>query len=140
MEKVFEIYIKTAQERLWEAIADSEMRLRVLLPPGYDGDIPEATGERVEVDPPQRLVERMVAEWSEEVKREGPSRVTWEIAAVGSSCQLKVTHDELREDASDELYDGWPMILSAMKTLLETGEHLDTPATLRFSEAAEAVT
>ena len=53
------------------------------------------------------------------------SRVTWEIEPVGDSCRLTVTHDQLREGANDQLYGGWPMILSGLKTLLETGESLD---------------
>ena len=64
--------------------------------------------------------------------RERTSRVTWEIEPVGDSCRLTVTHDELREDANDELYGGWPMILSGLKTLLETGELLTTPGSLRY--------
>jgi hypothetical protein len=52
---------------------------------------------------------------------------------VGTSCRLRVTHDELREGANDELYGGWTMILSALKTFLETGEYIDTTATLRFA-------
>ncbi len=75
----------------------------------------------------------LVAKWSEEVEREGTSRVTWEIEPVGTSCRLTVTHDQLREGANDELYGGWPMILSALKTLLESGKALDTPATLRYA-------
>ena len=47
-----------------------------------------------------------------------------------------MTHDELREGANDEIYGGWPMILSGLKTLLETGELLTTPGSLRYSEAA----
>jgi len=46
-----------------------------------------------------------------------------------------VTHDQLGEDANSELYGGWPMILSGLKTLLETGEDLDTPGSLRYSGA-----
>jgi hypothetical protein len=49
-----------------------------------------------------------------------------------------VTHDELREGANAELYGGWPMILSGLKTLLETGESLTTPGSLRYSGASEA--
>ena len=131
MEKVFEIYIKTTPERLWEAIVDGPVKL--LLPPGYEGGPPEAEGENVEVDPPRRLVQTMLAKWSEEVEREGRSRITYEIEPVGTSCRLTVTHDQLREGANDELYGGWPMILSALKTKLETGEALDTPASLRFA-------
>jgi uncharacterized protein YndB with AHSA1/START domain len=132
MEKVFEIYIKTTPERLWEAITDGTP-MKVLVGPDYEGDPPPSSGEPIEEDPPRRLVQRMVAEWSEDVKREGPSRITWEIEPVGTSCRLRVIHDELREGANDELYGGWPMILSGLKSLLETGEYIDTPATLRFS-------
>ena len=72
------------------------------------------------------------------MKAEGTSRVTWEIEPVGDSCRLVVTHDQLREGANDELYGGWPMILSGLKTLLETGEKLTTPGSLRYSDATAA--
>jgi hypothetical protein len=62
--------------------------------------------------------------------------VTWEIEPVGTSCRLTVTHDQLPADANAELYGGWPMILSGLKTLLETGELLDTPGSLRYSSAS----
>ncbi len=150
MEKVFEIYIRTTPERLWEAITDPEIRSKYnfgtqvstdwtpgshfeVSHPNADGPLGE--GENLEVDPPRRLVQSMVALWSDEVKSEGTSRVTWEIEPVGDSCRLTVTHDELREGANDELYGGWPMILSGLKTLLETGEHLTTPGSLQYSQA-----
>ncbi len=47
-----------------------------------------------------------------------------------------MTHDQLREDAHDELYGGWPQILSGLKTLLETGETLTTPGSLLYSQSA----
>jgi hypothetical protein len=88
------------------------------------------------VDPPRRLVQTMTALWGEDVKREGPSRITWEIATIGTdSCRLTVTHDQLREGANDQLYGGWPMILSGLKTLLETGELLTTPGSLLYATA-----
>ena len=71
------------------------------------------------------------------MKAEGTSRVTWEIEPVGDSCRLTVTHDQLREGANDQLYGGWPMILSGLKTLLETGELLTTPGSLRTPRLAE---
>src|SRR6266540_1312536 len=147
MEKVFEIYIKTTPERLWEAITDTELRSRYSFgsrvssdyTPGsrHEATGPDGTGvwvegENLEVDPPRRLVQSMTALWSHEVKDEGTSRVTYEIEQVGDSCRLTVVHDELREGANDELYGGWPMILSGLKTLLETGELLTTPASQRF--------
>jgi uncharacterized protein YndB with AHSA1/START domain len=150
MEKVFEIYIKTTPERLWEAITDSEMRSKYSFGTGIKSDwtpgsryqavhpagVEIAEGENLEVDPPHRLVQSFRALWSEDVKNEGWSRVTWEIEPVGDSCRLTVTHDELREGANNELYGGWPMILSGLKTLLETGELLTTPGSLMYADSA----
>ncbi len=45
-----------------------------------------------------------------------------------------MTHDQLREDAHDEVYGGWPQILSGLKTLLETCETLTTPGSLLYSQ------
>jgi uncharacterized protein YndB with AHSA1/START domain len=148
MEKVFEIYIKTTPERLWEAITNPELRrvytfgvgVRSDWTPGsrYEGVSPLApapilAGENLEVDPPRRLVQSYNALWSDDVKREGTSRVTWEIERIEDSCRLTVTHDQLRPGANAELYGGWPMILSGLKTLLETGEKLTTPGSLRYA-------
>jgi uncharacterized protein YndB with AHSA1/START domain len=148
MEKVFEIYIRTTPERLWEAIVDPEIRSKYNFGAGVESDwkvgspvvmgSPKAggllgEGEVLEVDPPRRLVHTLVALWSDEVKSEGASRVTWEIEPVADSCRLTVTHDELREGANPELYGGWPMILSGLKTWLETGELLTTPGSLMYS-------
>ena len=57
--------------------------------------------------------------------------------SYGDSCLLKITHDQLREDANNQLYGGWPMLLSGIKTLLETGETLTTPGSLRWQEGAK---
>jgi uncharacterized protein YndB with AHSA1/START domain len=147
---VFEIYIKTTPERLWEAITSEQMRKRYSFGVGTVSDWSEgseyrsavpgvidiASGENLEVDPPRRLIQSFNALWSEDVQREGTSRVIWEIEPVGTSCRLRVTHDQLGEGANNELYGGWPMILSGLKTLLETGEDLDTPGSLRYSGAA----
>ena len=92
-----------------------------------------AEGENLDVDPPRLLVQSFTAKWSEEIEGEGASRVTWEIEPVEDSCRLTVTHDHLREGANGELYGGWPMILSGLKTLLETGDTLTTPGSLRWS-------
>ena len=146
MEKVFEIYIKTTPERLWGAITDREMRRKYTFGATVNSDWTPGSryaafgretlifeGENLEVDPPRRLVQSFRALWGEDVKSEGASRVTWEIQQVGDSCRLTVIHDQLREAANGQLYGGWPMILSGLKTLLETGEMLTTPGSLRFA-------
>ena len=148
MEKVYEIYIRTTPERLWEAITDPDIRAKYQFgmvttsdwtvgsrieqgSPKADGLLGEGTV--LEADPPRRLVHTMVALWGEDVKREGESRVTWEIQPIEDSCRLTVTHDQLREGANDQLYGGWPMILSGLKTWLESGELLTTPGSLMYS-------
>jgi uncharacterized protein YndB with AHSA1/START domain len=151
MEKVFEIYIKTTPERLWQAITDTDLRAKYKFGVGTRSDwtpgsryeavhpgagISIAEGENLEVEPPRRLVQSFNALWSDDVKNEGTSRVTWEIEQVEDSCRLTVTHDQLREDANDEIYGGWPQILSGLKTLLETGEELTTPGSLMYAQAS----
>ena len=148
---VYEIFIKTTPERLWEAITNPEMRAKYSFGVGTDSDwtagseytsgvpgvIDIATGENLEVDPPRRLVQTFTALWSDEVKAAGASRVTWQIEPVGDdSCRLTVVHDQLPKGANPELYGGWMMILSGLKTLLESGELLTTPGSLRYSQAA----
>jgi uncharacterized protein YndB with AHSA1/START domain len=150
---VYEIYIKTTAERLWEAITNPEIRSKYSFGVGTTSDwtpgsryqatspmspTPISEGENLEVDPPRRLVQSYMALWSEDVKREGISRVTWEIEPVGDSCRLLVTHDQLRDDANDQIYGGWPMILSGLKTWLETGELLTTPGSLMYVGTPEA--
>jgi uncharacterized protein YndB with AHSA1/START domain/DNA-binding transcriptional ArsR family regulator len=149
---VFEIYIKTTPERLWAAITDPKLRAKYSFgvethsdwTPGstYTAAVPGvvdiAAGENLEVDPPRRLVQSFNALWSDDVKAAGTSRVTWEIIPVGDSCQLTVIHDQLPETARAELYGGWPMILSGLKTLLETGESLTTPGSLLYSQGQAA--
>lgn len=148
MEKIFEIYIKTTPERLWEAITDSGIRSNYQFGNTFEADWapggkfvmnnakaqePLGEGEILEVDPPRRLVQTMRALWGEDVKAEGTSKITWEIEPVGDSCHLTVTHSDLREGANDQLYGGWPMILSGLKTWLETGEKLTTPGSLMYT-------
>src|SRR5437763_14577461 len=85
MEKVFEIYIKTTPERLWEAITDPELRAKYNFGVGVQSDwtpgssytsvhpgpgLAIAEGENLEVDPPRRLVQSFTALWSEDVKAE----------------------------------------------------------------------
>lgn len=145
---VFEIYIKTTPERLWEAITDPKLRAKFSFgvethsewTPGsrYVASVPGVIditeGENLEVEPPRRLVQSFRALWSEEVQAAGFSRVTWEITPVGDSCRLTVVHDRLPADANPQLYGGWPMVLSGLKTLLETGELLTTPGSLLYMQ------
>ena len=143
---VFEIYIKAAPERIWEAITDPAQRAKFNFGvqtesewttgssyrAGVPGVVAIAEGENLVVDPPRLLVQSFRALWSDVIKAQGTTRVTWEIEQVADSCRLTVVHDQLPDSANAELYGGWPMILSGLKTLLETGELLTTPGSLMY--------
>ncbi|MCU1603007.1 MAG: ArsR family transcriptional regulator [Frankiales bacterium] len=148
MEKVYEIYIKTTPERLWEAITTADIRKHFQFgvtfasdwqagstitmgsaeQPSFLGD-----GEVLESDPPRRLVHTMRCGWNDDVVAEGTTRVTWEITQVEDSVCLTLTHDQLREGCNPQVYGGWPMILSGLKTWLETGEDLTTPGSIMYA-------
>jgi uncharacterized protein YndB with AHSA1/START domain len=147
VEKVFDIYIRTTPQRLWEAITDPDIRARYNFGAYHESDWTEGStyrmvtgatdsplgeGEILEVDPPWRLVQTMRALWGPDVEAEGTSRVTWEIEQIEDTCRLTVNHDQLRDGANEQIYGGWPMILSGLKTWLETGEDLTTPGSLMY--------
>ena len=152
MEKVFEIYIRTTPERLWAAITDPQTRTRFQFGTVIESDwTPKSTyqighpdlpgplvdGTNIEIEPPHRLVQSFHAHWSDGAEAAGTSRVTWEIEAVGDSCRLTVIHDQLPADAAPDLYGGWPMLLSGLKTWLETGTELTTPGSLMYNPTHE---
>lgn len=138
MEKIYEIYIRATPEQVWDAITDIQARNQ--WQPGYDpsGNAPglEAIGKDIEADPPRRLVQTMHAKWNDEVEAEGETRITWEIVQIEDSCHLIVTHDQMRENANNQIYGGWPMILSMLKTHLEGGGLLTTPYTQIYGPQA----
>ena len=110
---VFEIYIKATPERIWQAITDPEQRAKYSFGVSVQSDwAPGSTyragapggfviseGENLVVEPPRLLVQSFTALWSDDVKAQGTTRVTWEIEQVGDSCRLTVVHDRLPETA-----------------------------------------
>jgi uncharacterized protein YndB with AHSA1/START domain len=148
MEREYELYIRTTPELLWQAIIDPAQRAQYhfgtaahstwepgarieVTAPGMDGLLGD--GEVVEADRPRRLVHTMVARWSDEVAAEGASRVTWDLEPIEDTCRLRLVHDRMRDGANEQLYGGWPMILSGLKTWLETGTRLTTPGSRMYS-------
>ena len=147
MEKIYEIYIRTTPERLWEAITDPDERAKyqfgnriesawtvgsAITMTNANAPGPLGDGEILEIDPPHRLVHTLRSRWSPEVEAVGFTRVTWAIEQVEDSCALTVTHDQLPEGCNQEIFGGWPMILSGLKTLIETGGSLTTPGSLMY--------
>jgi uncharacterized protein YndB with AHSA1/START domain/DNA-binding transcriptional ArsR family regulator len=137
---VFAVYIRTTPERVWEGITTSEFTTRYYyssavestwtpgspLVYGIDGE-PHILGEVVESDPPRRLVTTFAAKWDDDVAADEPTRVTWEIEPAGPGVtKVTVVHDGFDGDTATyrSVSEGWPLILSGLKTLLETGQQL----------------
>jgi len=81
----------------------------------------------LEFDPPRRLVHGWRSLYSPELAAEKSSRVTWEIEPQdGGYCLLRVVHDQLEGApmTAEAVSGGWMMVLSGLKTLLETGKPL----------------
>jgi len=131
-------YIRTTQEKLWSALTtDSEFMKRYWFgthcesawKPGAswkmvsrDGSISDA-GAIVEVEPPRRLVIRWRHERNPDLKAEGESLCTMELEPAGAAVKLSILYTIEREPSKliGAVSDGWPKILSNLKSLLENG-------------------
>jgi uncharacterized protein YndB with AHSA1/START domain len=134
---VYVTYISTTPEKLWNALIDPEMtkdywgrhRNASDWKPGskwahedYDSGEQDVVGQVVEADPPKRLV--LTWESSNPTYRgKYPSRVTFLIEPFMGEVRLTVTHEELEPDSPmfHGVSQGWPAVLSSLKTMLETG-------------------
>jgi uncharacterized protein YndB with AHSA1/START domain len=151
---IHEIYIKTSPERLWAAITDPELTRGYFegcaIASSWEVGAPYAyaspagarvRGEIAEVEPLRRLVMTFNLVDDPAAAAEAPSRVTWEIeAAEGGAevCRLTLTHSDFGGLSKTWALTAamWSPIVSGLKTLLETGEKLTTPGSLRYSQAA----
>ncbi|GIK30085.1 MAG: putative transcriptional regulator, ArsR family protein [Chloroflexota bacterium] len=149
---VYEVFIKTTPEQLWNALTQGDItrlyyfgtRVKSDWKPGsayaYHYDSPEAQvmleGEVLEADPPRKLVTTFRPVWNDSPEGQRTSRVTFEIEQLGPACRLVLTHSGLNPDAplTMGIGSGWAQILSGLKTLLETGD----PLVIATPQAEEA--
>jgi uncharacterized protein YndB with AHSA1/START domain len=141
--QVYNVFIRATPEQIWDAITKPEftaqyfhgVHVRSTLEPGTpflqfagDGETVLMQGEVLESDPPRRLSHTWLALYDPELGAEEPSRVTWEIEPEENGVtRLTVVHDRLEgapKTAAGVSGTGWMGVLSAMKTLLETGKPL----------------
>jgi len=136
---VFQVYIRTSPEQLWQAITDPAFTERYFFRTQVDADWRAGRrleyvradgslvveGEVLEAEPPRRLVTTWAFRHTPELRDDPPSRVTWEIESVGQVCRLTLVHEFGSETrTSQRVVEGWPRVLSSLKSLLETGEPL----------------
>jgi len=135
---VYVTFIRTTPAKLWEALTDPQFIRQYWFNTtvtsdwkkgsswkmvSSDGSLTDS-GEILEIDPPRRMVIRWLNEWKPELKAEGLSRCTIELAPVDKAVKLTITHEIDRPDSKliTAVSGGWPRILSNLKSLIETGE------------------
>ena len=134
---VYVTYIRTTPEKLWFALTDEAFMKQywfgmhcesewVAGSPWKmvraDGSVCDA-GEIVESEPPRRLVIRWQHQDNPELKAEGNSLCAMDLEPSGSAVKLTITHSIEREPSKliGAVSGGWPMILSNLKSLIESG-------------------
>jgi uncharacterized protein YndB with AHSA1/START domain len=141
-EFVYVTYIETTPEKLWEALTSSELSRQywfgtdvrsdwrvgspfALITDGKTTDV----GEILECDPTRRLSYTFTHVLKDEFRQERPTKVVFAIEPHGKLVKLTLTHEGF--DGTGKLLDavanGWPAILSGLKSLLETGTALTIP-------------
>jgi uncharacterized protein YndB with AHSA1/START domain len=138
---VYTIYIASTPEKVWEALTHPEFSKKYFSGHAVEVDLrvggafimrtPDGalhiSGEVMECDPPRRLTFTFNVNWPALVERLGPTLVTYEIEPAGEAVKLTMlqSHDRpLSDDILSGGRQGWPAILSSLKSVLETGNPL----------------
>jgi uncharacterized protein YndB with AHSA1/START domain len=138
---VYAIYIKSTPEKVWEALTTGDVSAKYFFGNSVEveqriggayvvrtGDgAPHICGEVIECERPKRLTVTFNVNWPALIEKLGPTLVTYEIEPAGEAVKLTLTESHDRPISDDILSggrQGWPAILSSLKSLLETGEPL----------------
>ena len=157
---VYVTYIAATPEKVWQAFIDTDVMSRYWVggtgcarvnvsdwKPGSRWEHVRADAQRtvqlvgqvVEVSPPTRLV----ITWANASQADDPaatSRVSFDIAPYDGMVRLTVSHDELEAGSgmAKGIQQGWPIVLSSLKSLLETGQGIDVFAKPKAAQAGSA--
>src|SRR5215813_3570006 len=134
---VYVTYIRVKPEKLWRALTTPEIikqyRFGMIVESAwkvgsawrmYAERSLMDSGEILESHSQKRLMMSWLCEWKPEFKAEGDSRCVYEIEPTGASSKLTLTHSIERPDSRfiGTVSEGWPMVISNLKSLLETGD------------------
>lgn len=138
-EFVYTTYIRTTPEKLWHALTDkdftekywyccsltSDWKVGSRMHMDRDGEVKNEC-IILESDPPRRLAYSWQSVFDEEIRKEKPSRVTYVIEPSYDGVKLTVTHEGFAADSKTlpSISTGWPLVLSSLKSILETGQPL----------------
>lgn len=136
----FDIYIRATPRQVWDVLTDTRLSPHINFGATIDSDwtvgsrLPSRIGDGpiavdgtvLEADPPHRLVRTWAELWNTESADDQPSRVTYTLTPMEHLTHLHVVHDQLPPDSATAKLtaQAWPMGLSSLKTLIETGEPL----------------
>lgn len=138
---VYTIYIASTPEDVWQALTSEtfsrkyffgnavEVDLRIggaFIVRTPDGSL-HISGEVIECEPARKLTVTFNVNWPALIEKLGPTLVTYEIEPAGEAVRLTLTeaHDRpISEDILSGGRQGWPAILSSLKSVLETGNPL----------------
>jgi uncharacterized protein YndB with AHSA1/START domain len=145
---IYVIHIRTTPEKLWAALTQPEFTRRFWCETWQESDwtpgaswramIPDGriadSGEIKIYDRPRKLVLTWENQFLPELKAEGHSMLTYELEQMPSSVKLTLTHEMARKDSKliSAVSQGWPPLMSSLKSMLETGEPL--PETAKWPE------
>jgi uncharacterized protein YndB with AHSA1/START domain len=138
---VYTIYIASTPEKVWEALTSAEfsrqyffgntVEVEQKIGGAYVVRTPDGalhiSGEVIACEPPKKLTVTFNVNWPELIEKLGPTLVTYEIEQTGDAVRLTMSeaHDRpLSDDILSGGRQGWPAILSSLKSLLETGKPL----------------
>src|SRR5579862_2303166 len=138
---VYTIYIASTPEKVWEALTSAEFSRKYFFGNTVEVDLRvggayivrtgdggmHISGEVAECVPYRKLTFTFNVNWPDLIEKLGPTLVTYDIEPAGDAVRLTMTesHDRpLDDDILSGGRQGWPAILSSLKSLLETGEPL----------------
>jgi uncharacterized protein YndB with AHSA1/START domain len=146
---VYTTYIKTTPEKLWAAITNPEFARQywgghVNISDWKKGSTwrheyttednrVRVMGKVLEITQPKRLV----ITWFEPDNKADESTVAFDIKQVQDLVRLDVVHSKLSADMARKVSGGWPLVLSSMKSFLETGKAIDIMAVKQARDSAK---
>ena len=138
---IYKAFINAAQEAVWDAITNGDMTVQYFYgtrvvsdwevggPMDYlypDGS-KASEGHIISIDAPKRIEFTFQALWDEELVAEGPTREVWSLVEINGMVELTIELFDAGPKTLDDFSNGFPYIVSGLKSLVETGVGLPTP-------------